>query len=276
MKACFLTEPSLCMHGFGSFKSGILVDIGANSTTIVPVYESMILRKAIQVLDVGGEHITDFMEVLLDSLHLRQQSECLTDNGGEFGGLADYSSAISRRRKQIARECKEKSAFVSQHFPKDVQKYGVSLTQEGVKVMIKEKESGIYRPSPCAPSSLAHDHLSDVAEITQVVELESHTRSIGVAQDDNAHRVSLSTERFHCCEILFDPEIMKSYVHSPNAVSAAASGDDFGVKSSHFPSAKDNATGAGKGLVESILDCVADIDDDSKFQPMFSTGDVTT
>jgi hypothetical protein len=114
-KACFYSEASLAadahqalhsplkdLDGFPdeakplsvelySSVSAVVVDIGARETTVCPLYEGIIIPTAVQTCAIGGEHCTDFMELLL----LATQSALHEDM---------FSSLLSRRKKLIARQ----------------------------------------------------------------------------------------------------------------------------------------------------------------------------
>ena len=107
MKATLMAEASLCIAAC-SLNSALLVNIGPYCTSVTAVYESMTLRNATQILHIGGEDVVTFMESLLDSLQATVESGDISGNytdGGKNSALVAFSSAIPRRRRQIAREC---------------------------------------------------------------------------------------------------------------------------------------------------------------------------
>lgn len=89
--------------------SALIVDIGANSTSIYPSYEGIIVRRAVRTCEIGGEQITQHLEYLL------QQSQ---------GELEGFSSHLPRRRHWIARMLKEQACYVAADFDAECQKYG--------------------------------------------------------------------------------------------------------------------------------------------------------
>ena len=103
---CPMEAKSLSLELYSS-TSGMVVDIGARSTTVCPMYDGIIIPNAVQSCSVGGEHCTDFMELLLGAQHSEM-----------------FSSLLPRRKKLISRHIKEQYAFVAPSFVDAVEEYG--------------------------------------------------------------------------------------------------------------------------------------------------------
>ena len=73
------------------------------------------MPNAVQSCSVGGEHCTDFMELLLGAQH----SET-------------FSSLLPRRKKLISRQIKEQYGFVALSFASAVDEYGSFRFDQGL------------------------------------------------------------------------------------------------------------------------------------------------
>jgi actin-related protein len=176
-----LNQPILSSIGFG-VPSLIVLDIGAYSTRVMPVYESFCLTQYVETTGIGGEHLTDYMELLLHG----QQHE-------------QYSSLLFRRRQQFARELKEKHGFIATSFEECVEMFGMfQFSYE--KVMHGANDDKIK----CDEGSKT--------ESTKDIEV---TASFACADGVNVD-VTVDRERFYCPEVLFSP-----YLYEPCADEAS-------------------------------------------------------
>lgn len=176
-KAYVIPEPFLTTLS-AHIASAIVVDIGSRSTRVVPVYEGVAINLSMRRALIGGEHCTEALEQLLDAK-----------------GLSAYSSNLPRRRKQIARELKEKYAFVVKSFDDAVELYG-SVSIEAVRVM---HDSAVELPevlskllSKGTPDTKAAKDREDIAIKEQVKQ-----------QDGTFEEITLDRELFYCTEVLF-------------------------------------------------------------------------
>lgn len=54
-----IPQPMLALHAKGA-QSGIVMDSGYKSTTITPVHKGRVIRDAVCLLKVGGDHLTQY------------------------------------------------------------------------------------------------------------------------------------------------------------------------------------------------------------------------
>ncbi len=82
----------------GGFQTGLVVEMGASSTRIVPIYKGFMLSHAVEVIQMGGTVLDNFM---FDQL--------------QNAGFSTDSSV----RREIGRVLKERACFVSLDFNED-------------------------------------------------------------------------------------------------------------------------------------------------------------
>ena len=195
-----MSEASLVLSGQPRTSSCLLLDIGSDSSSVLPFYEGMVMRSAVQASALGGEHVTRALEWML---------------GKQMDG--SLSSQLPRRRLDVARAVKESLAFVADDYKAACAKYG-AFARERVKVM----------GSPSASVSGAAGSEKNDLEVTHEV-----------ASKDASCSVTVSSERFHCAEILFNPSLLEqcadlqASAQSPSlvaAVIAAAGAIDESVR----------------------------------------------
>ncbi|CAH0038225.1 unnamed protein product [Clonostachys rhizophaga] len=127
----------LAIHPSGS-STGVVLDSGTASTYAVPVYEGFALRRGIQRLDIGGQHLTDHF------------FEGLARGGNNLG-------TISERR--LARKVKEEYCYVAQDFRRELQlAQGGTLTETSYK-LVDGKSITVGRERFMTPEALFHPHL---------------------------------------------------------------------------------------------------------------------
>jgi len=180
-----MNQPILSSLGFG-VPSLIVLDIGAHSTRVLPVYESFCLTQYIETTAIGGEHLTDYMELLLHG----QQHE-------------QYSSLLLRRRQQFARELKEKHAFIATSFEECVEMYG--KFQFSYEKVMHHHEGGINDDKFKCDEGTKTENSKDI-EVTE---------SFSCGDGGNVS-VTVDRELFYCPEVLFSP-----YLHEPCAEEAS-------------------------------------------------------
>jgi hypothetical protein len=188
--------------------TALVVDIGAWSTSVVPVFEGIVITRSARFVRIGGEHCTVAMERMLDSK-----------------ALSFYSAILSRRRRQIAREIKEKHGFLAESFNDCIRKYG-SFGFDVVRVM---QDSGETSSLPSAPAQSAEQAAAcnDIRVRTEMAQ-----------PDGTRAQVVLDRELFYCYEPLFSSLEGKSQSRAPMEcvsvadaiVSALASIEDVGMR----------------------------------------------
>lgn len=172
--ALLAPEPSLAALSvvLEAGPTALVVDIGAWCTSVVPVFEGIVIQRSARFVRIGGEHCTVAMERMLDSK-----------------ALSFYSAILSRRRRQIAREIKEKHGFIAASFEDCVRKYG-SFGFDVVRVMQDTGDSAL----PAAP----------VQSGEQVAACNDIRVRTEMAQPDGTRaQVALDRELFYCYEPLF-------------------------------------------------------------------------
>ena len=229
-KVCLLSENSLAMahaatmlreyhtgtdtgtdsNSAMELKSSILIDIGAYCTRIYPIFDGMVLRNAVQVLPVGGEHCTDFMEILLDTTCSRGETQ-----------YAGYSSQLPRRRRLIARDIKHRCGLIAPDFDKYMELYGSMDVQVGVAVL-----PGTGSESTTTTTTDSTTQKSFNQDINK--EVSFNTRGMGGSgsgsdgsDSDSELSLTVGCERFYCMEVLFQPDLMaetiKTKSNAPNS-----------------------------------------------------------
>ena len=179
-----MSQPILASMGFG-VPSLLVVDIGAYSTRVVPVYESYCLSQCVATSHVGGEHMTEYMELLL---HAQKQEQ--------------YSSLLLRRRQQLAREIKENHCFIASSFEECVEMYG-TFQFASEKVM-----HDVCGGEAMKSSEGTTENTSDI-EVTECFTLADGSSSITVTVD---------RELFYCPEVLFSPSLLDQCVEEASIV----------------------------------------------------------
>lgn len=171
---CLISEPIFTMYN-NSRHSALVVNIGSFQTTVTPVYESIAIRKCSTSTKIGGEHITDFLELLIDA----QQIE-------------SYSSLLRRRRQFYSRLVKEKHSFVASSFSEAVEQYG-EFTFEYVKVL--DTESG-------DDNHVKNLRSIKTKETPSILKREEFSLNSG-----EKLAIEVDRELFYSSEILFSPEL---------------------------------------------------------------------
>lgn len=97
----YLVLDSLLTMYSGGFQTGLVIEMGAGSTRIIPIYEGFKLDHATQILKVGGSLLDNFMIQQLKNV--------------------GYSIDSSVQR-EIVRVLKEKACFVSLNYDDDINK----------------------------------------------------------------------------------------------------------------------------------------------------------
>jgi actin beta/gamma 1 len=86
----------------GGFQTGLVVEIGESSTRIVPIYKGYKISHAVEVLEIGGKVLTQYMgEVVKNSTGFNPDSSI---------------------RKEIIRALKEKACFISLDYKEDLKR----------------------------------------------------------------------------------------------------------------------------------------------------------
>ena len=84
-----------------------MVDIGARRTTVVPIYEQIAFHSGVRSCAVGGETLTEALELMLHANERREFGQC-----------------TARRRALIARVVKEQHAYVAADFDEEIEDHG--------------------------------------------------------------------------------------------------------------------------------------------------------
>ncbi|KRH95160.1 actin [Pseudoloma neurophilia] len=82
--------------------TGLVLDSGDGVTHIVPIFDGYSLPHAIMRLDFAGRDITDYFKTLL---------------------LEDGYPLVSSAEREIARDCKEKTAYIAKDFQKEMENF---------------------------------------------------------------------------------------------------------------------------------------------------------
>lgn len=214
-KVCFLSSPELllscanarALHSLGlpPVSTAIIVDIGAQQTRVSPIFEDFLLSKIAKVTPVGGEHITEFLALMLYS-----------GKNDVFNGL------LPRRAVELARKIKEQYAFVAEESLSAAQaRYGKFAVE---KQLVMGKEFKEFRSREGAVGGGEASHCDDGngkgASAPSGVQPVNDERDRGRARDIRVSAESrlpdgsqlaleLDIERFHCTEVLFDPTLFE-------------------------------------------------------------------
>lgn len=182
---CYLHESRLTSVGTQkllpqtSTASCLVVDIGSKVTSVIPIYETYVMKHCIQSTRVGGEHLTEFLELLIDAQ-----------------GIDIYSSQLTRRRQEFSRYLKEKHAFVAPSFDEYIELYG-RFTFDYLQVMNTSSsttpDAGAGQGWRCIQSSRSE----------RTSEIQIH--ELFQCNDGTSIDISIDRELFYCAEVLFAP-----------------------------------------------------------------------
>ena len=161
------------------------------------------LADATRTTRVGGEHVTDFLALLL---HAQK--------------VENYGTLLPRRCKEVAREVKEKHAFVAVDFVEAQQQFGY-FEFESVQVMKQELldasfKQGLLKYDPnggvsaegrrhaVTSGSSGDIHANKTENAAQI------RRSVEIRLPDGVMiSFDLDVERFHSSEVLFTPSMFE-------------------------------------------------------------------
>ena len=222
--------------------SVLLVDIGSESTSVYPQYERIVMRTAVQSTGVGGEHVTAMLERLmpqvLSSTSLLSEAAVGAGGGGARAGAGvgaeRAENLVPRRRMEAARQAKEQCAFFSQDYEQDCQRYGpprLSRVQVmgmgiggGADAEIATSDTAAASATAAATKAASAQeqeqeqasHAAARAELTKVVTVSLPAVGSGAASgsDSAPLTITLSAERFHSAEVLFQPSLLESCAHA--------------------------------------------------------------
>ncbi|MCP4760631.1 MAG: actin family protein [archaeon] len=96
----FILDSLLTMYS-GGFQTGLVVEMGASSIRVIPIYEGILIEHAIQYIEIGGTVLDNFM------FHQLQSA----------GFSADTSV-----QKELVRVLKERACFVSLDYDEDLKR----------------------------------------------------------------------------------------------------------------------------------------------------------
>jgi len=190
-KVCFVQEHELALAAVYNQQldrkltvgSALLIQIGATRTTIVPVYESMVLLSAIRYAAVGGESITDLLDLML--------------HGQEDEG---YMKLLPRRRKAIARAIKEQHVFAcmgQESYDEALTRYGGAFAFDKIKVM------------PSAKNTSGNSNKRNNAKSARIrTDIDAQVDT--PLPDGTSVNMVISKERFIAVEALFQPKLLRS------------------------------------------------------------------
>lgn len=184
---CYLHESLLTSVGYHQ-NSSLVIDIGARVTTVTPIFESFIMKHCIKSTQVGGEHLTEFLELLIDAQ-----------------GIDIYSSQLIRRRQEFSRFLKEKYAFVAPSFDQYIELYG-RFTFDYLQVMSTPPPTTTAATTTSVDTEHRHGGLkyiqsSSCTEKTTEIQI----KEIFQCNDGTCIDILIDRELFYCSEILFAP-----------------------------------------------------------------------
>jgi hypothetical protein len=175
-----------------STSSCLVIDIGSKLTSVIPIFESFVMKHCIQSTRVGGEHLTEFLELLIDAQ-----------------GIDIYSSQLIRRRQEFSRYLKEKYAFVAPSFEEYIELYG-RFTFDYLQVMNTSSSPPSSSTSPPtagagAGGSGADQGLRCIQSSRSERTSEIQIHEVFQCNDGTAIDISIDRELFYCAEVLFAP-----------------------------------------------------------------------
>lgn len=185
---CVLSESALSAI-VTSQNSALVLNVGAKVSTVTPVYENIVMRKCSASTNVGGEYVTEFLELLIDG-------RC----------IEAYSALLPRRRRQFARMVKEKHAFVALSFQDAKREYG-EFNFEYVQVFASDVEDNT--------SSLKNMEATVTDKTKSIVAKETFALNNG-----QQLAIEVDKELFYCSELLFSPVIHEACENEKSVVEA--------------------------------------------------------
>jgi actin-related protein len=182
--------------------TSLVIDVGEDTTRVVPVYEHVVITHGIQASALGGSDLTKYMSHML----LSRRNEV-------------YASLVERKMLEVARRIKEDHAYIALDFKEEIRLHG-SFEREKVDVMkfhrahIEIEESAVPgRRLDVASMAEPGDALdnSGAGDESDVV-----VRSL--LSDGQELALRVGRERFHCGELLFRPELFSDVGQSLGVV----------------------------------------------------------
>lgn len=171
--------------------TALVIDVGEDTTRVVPVFEQVVVTKGIQTSALGGSDLTNYMSHML--LSCRNEV---------------YSSLVERKMLEVARWIKERHAYVALDFKEEIGRHG-SFEQEKIDVM-KFQRDQIKTEESAIPGRRLN--VATVAEPEDLSEDSGGLNENGVIfrsplSDGQELTLRVGRERFHCGELLFRPEL---------------------------------------------------------------------
>jgi len=170
--------------------TALTIDLGEDTTRVVPIYEQMILEKGVETAALGGIDLTKYMAYML----LSRRNEV-------------YSSLVERKMLEVARLIKESHAYVAADFNCERGRYG-TFEREKIDVM------KFHRAQIATEESVVPGRRLDMASVREPDGKSNTSRdgrgSVEVRQPlKNGEELVLSVgcERFHCGELFFRPKL---------------------------------------------------------------------
>jgi hypothetical protein len=197
-KVCMLSEPSLLCRSVSMHpQSCVVVDIGEMQTRVYVFFEGLLVDTATKVTNVGGNHLTDFMALLLHAQHVE-----------------NYGTLLPRRCKEVAREVKERMSFVAIDFMQAQELYGY-FEFESVRVMRPELleasyQQGLLKYDPAANSSAGGPKKEAGVKATRTKLATEIRKNVDIRLPDGVIiSFLIDVERFNCTEVLFMPALFE-------------------------------------------------------------------
>jgi hypothetical protein len=217
-------------HNEELLHSLIIVDIGAQTTTVVPLYEQIAMNSAVRSCPVGGDAITAALELMLHA------------HGNRY-----YAQASAGRRRLLARQLKEKHAYVAAAGLES--EVAVAGSFEFTQNDISLKKAG-KRKSPGKRGGNGGGTAKSSGITTETVTV---TFPDGTTMDFN-----LGPERFYCTELLMDPGLVSRLQKQ-----SQASGGDKNKEGGEKKAAKqvEGEDDEEDGLVATILQAAEAVDE---------------
>lgn len=171
--------------------TALVVDVGEDTTRVVPVYEQMVVNKGIQTAALGGSDLTKYMAHML----LSRRNEV-------------YSSLVERKMLEVARRIKESHAYVALDFAEEIAQHG-SFEREMIDVM------KFHRAHIEIEESSEPGRRLDVATMAEPGDALAGSGSgdenavvvRSLLSDGQELALRVGRERFHCGELLFHPAL---------------------------------------------------------------------